>query len=311
MKSNSSVLAVLGTLATLSTTFASERIATLRVDLKVNSREEWRNDAGTDSAKVNLTQHVTFSTAVKSDGELVDFNYKDPNYGQQQMAKASQVASAVTKAQGQKPMTQAEFQQRAQKEQAACNGDMQCLMKLSEKLSQWTIQMTAGMPQTAPPEQGSGSYLNFYGFERCGAKIHIDMQSVTEGHYADVQGPVPFSVSSTANYDGSPVERELLCTQTNFVLDVPNKMLHGDGWLIAPPRGTTIGVNRGKTRTVQQQLPFREEIIAWANQQLRNAPVTGSRKGMVKMKSANGTGIPFAVTQGGGTAEVEMSWRFE
>jgi hypothetical protein len=208
-------------------------------------------------------------------------------------------------------MTQAEFEERVKKEQLACGADVQCLMNLGTRVAQWTTQLMAGMPQAAPASTGSGSYLNYFGFENCGAKIHIDMQGTTEGHYADVQGPVPFSVEYKASHEGSALERGLLCTQSNFVVDVEQRRFHGDGWLVQPPRGTTIRVSRGKTTTSESEIPFREEIIAWASEQLREAPLSGSRKGMVKMRNTNGTGIPFAVSQGGGTAEVEMSWRFE
>lgn len=311
MNSIATVLAALAALATLPPAIAGERLGTLTVNLKVTGHEEWRNQQGTDSAKVRYSQNVSFSTVVKSDGEEVDFNSKDPGYAQQQMARAAQVSLAVTRAQGQKPITQAEFEARVKKEQAACGSDMQCLMNLTGRISQWTTQMMAGTSQAAPMQQGSGSYLNFYGFENCGAKIHIDLQGRTEGHYADVQGPVPFSVEFKANHDAGRLEQEALCTQSNFVLDMPQKTFHGDGWLVQSPKGTTTRVDRGRTTTSQGEIPFREEIIVWASEQLREAPLSGLRKATLQMRSSNGTGIPFAVTQGEGVAEVEMSWRFQ
>jgi hypothetical protein len=310
MKPARSIAAVLAA-ALLPAAYAGERTGTLTVTLKVNGNEQWRNGAGTDTATVRYTQAITFSTVVKTDGEVVDFNSKDPAYANQQMARAAQVSLAATRAQGEKPMTQAEFEARVRKEQAACGADTQCLMNLAGKVSQWTTQLMAGMPQAAPTLTGSGSYLNYFGFENCGAKIHIAMQGTTEGHYADVQGPVPFSVAYKANHAGSRLEQEALCTQSNFVVDVAQKKFHGDGWLVQPPKGTTTRVSRGKTTTSEGDIPFREEVIAWASEQLREAPLTGMRKGVVKMRNTNGTGIPFAVSQGGGTAEVEMSWRFE
>jgi hypothetical protein len=311
MNSTSSVLAALVALATLSPALAGDRLGTLTVNLKVTGHEDWRNADGTDAAKVRYSQNVSFSTVVKSDGEEVDFNSRDPGYAQQQMARAAQVSLAATRAQGQKPITQAEFEARVKKEQATCGGDMQCLMNLSGRISQWTTQMMAGTSQAAPAQQGSGSYLNFYGFENCGAKIHIDLEGTTEGHYADVQGPVPFSVNFKANHEASALEREMLCVASNFVVDMPGKMFYGDGWLVQPPLGTTTRVSRGRTTTSQGQIPFREEIIAWASEQLRNAPLSGSRKATLQMLNTNGTGIPFVTTQGEGVAEVEMSWRFQ
>jgi hypothetical protein len=310
MISKASIAAIL-LAAAVSPALAAERTARFTVDLKVVGKEYWHNAGAGDAANVRYVQHVTFSTAVRTDGEIVDFNSKDPGYGQQQMAKATQVSRAVTQARGQKPMTQAEFQSRVQSAQAACKDDMSCLMNLSNKVAEWTLQMQAGDTTAAPAEQGSGRYLNYFGFENCGAKVHIDMENVTEGHFADVQGSVPFSVTSKANHDAAPIARELLCTGTNFVVDTERKQLHGDGWLVNPPTGVTTRVSRGRTTTSQSDIPFREEIIAWASEQLRVAPLTGAKKGVVKLKNTNGTGIPFVVTQGGGTAEVEMTWRFE
>ncbi len=208
MNSRSHFSAVIVVAAALSPAFAGERTATLHVDLKVQGQEQWQSPGGGDSAKVQYVQHVTFSTVVRSDGELVDFNSKDAGYAGQQMAKATQTSLAVTRARNLKPMTQAEFQSRVQAAQAACKTDMQCLMGLTEKISEWNLQMTAGLSQAAPTEQGSGSFLNYFGFENCGAQIHIDLQSTTEGHYADVQGSVPFSVKSVANYDAGRAERK-------------------------------------------------------------------------------------------------------
>lgn len=291
--------------------FAAERTATLIVELRINGQERWQNDGGTDAATVSYQQRISFSTVVRTDGEIVDFNHKDPGYATQQMARAQQVSMAATQARGLAPMTQAEFQDRVLKAQATCGTDTRCLMDLGAKVSEWSLQMSAGTPVAGPAPQGNGEYLNYFGFENCGARIRIELQGRTEGHYADVQGPVPFSVTSVADYDGSALEREALCTQSNFVVDTRKKLLHGDGWLVGPPRGTITRVDRGQTETSQGAIAFRGEIITWAAEQLRNAPLSGTRKGVVELRNAVGTDIPFAVTRGGGKAEVELSWRFE
>jgi hypothetical protein len=242
MKTNASIIPALALLAVLSPSFGAERNATLVVDFKVKGQEQWRNARGTDMATVRYTQHVTFSTVVRTDGEVVDFNSRDPDYA---------------------------------------------------------------------ARQGSGSYLNFFGFEDCGAKIHIELESVTEGHYADVQGAVPFSVTATASHDAGRSELAALCTQSNFVVDTARKRFQGDGWLVSAPMGTTTRIDRGRTTSSRGEIPFREELIAWASAQLRDAPLSGTRKAVVKMAGTNGTGVPFAVSQGEGNAEVEMAWRFE
>lgn len=308
----SNCVATLLLCAAVTPAYAAERAGKLTVDLKVSGQEHWSNTAGTDQASVKYTQHVSFSTVVKTDGDVVDFNSRDPeDYAQQQMAKAARNAQSVARAQGQAPMTQAEFQARMQKEQAACKNDMQCLMQLATKASQWTNQMMAGMPTAAPPQQGSGSYLTYFGFSKCGSKVHIDIDDSTEGSYADVQGSVPFSVKARANYDANPTELELLCNETNFVVDTVQKTFYGDGWLVQPPKGTTVWVDRGKTTQSQGDIPFRGEVIDWAAKILRKAPLTGTQKAVLPIRSSGPANIPFAVNKGEGSAQVEMSWRFE
>ncbi len=237
----SNCVATLLLCAAVTPAYAAERAGKLTVDLKVSGQEHWSNTAGTDQASVKYTQHVSFSTVVKTDGDVVDFNSKDPDYAQQQMAKAARNAQSVARAQGQAPMTQAEFQARMRKEQAACKNDMQCLMQLATTASQWTNQMMAGMPTAAPPQQGSGSYLTYFGFSKCGSKVHIDIDDSTEGSYADVQGSVPFSVKARANYDANPTDWNCCATRpTSWSTRCKRRSTATAGWCSrprAPPYG--------------------------------------------------------------------------
>jgi hypothetical protein len=298
-------------LVALQPAVAAERRGRLTVEVKVTGQEQWRNAQGTDHATVRFSQTLSYSTVVQTDGEIVDFNTKDPNYGQQQMAQAAGVARAVVSAQGQKPMTQAEFQDRVQKGQQACKGDQQCLMDLAMQASQWSNQVLASQSATAPPQQGSGSYLNYFGFENCGSRIQFTINDVSEGAFADVQGPVPFTVKKTANYSGNENERLILCAGTQLVVDPEAKMLYTDGITVGSPRGVTLRTQRGRTTEFEGEMPLKGEAFKWASEQLRRAPLSGTRKGTVKITSPQGSSVPFATTQGGGTAQVEMTWRFE
>lgn len=290
---------------------AAERLGRLTVNLKIDAQEQWSDQRGNDKATVRTAQTVSFTTVMKTDGDIVDFNQKDPGYYQQQMAKAAQNAQAVTSARGEKPMTEAEFKARVQKEQAACKGDTSCLMALSQKVSVWSQQLMAGQSAQPPAQQGSGSYMDYLGFPDCGAKVHITVNDVVAGSYADVQGAVPITIKHTADYNANKNELLILCSQTNLVIDTKQKMFYGDGWLIQQPQGTSTITDRGKTTTSQTSLPMKSEAIQWASEQLRRAPLSGSRKTVVKITNSNGSGIPFVVTRGGGTANVELTWRFE
>ncbi|MET0987690.1 MAG: hypothetical protein ABW034_20025 [Steroidobacteraceae bacterium] len=286
---------------------AAERLARLTVEVKVTGQEQWRNAQGTDNAKVRIAQTVSYSTVVKTDGEIVDFNSKDPSYYQQQMSKAGQVTRAKNKA----PMTEAELKSRVQKGQEACKGDQQCLYGLAMKASEWTSEMTAANAAPAPLSAGSGSYLNYLGFPDCGSKIHITVHDATEGAFADVQGPVPFSVKTTADYTGDDHERLILCSQTNLVVDPKQKVFYSDGLLVRGVKGSSTRTQRGKSTQSQGDVPLKGEAFNWASEQLRKAPLSGTRKTVLKITNSQGSSVPFATAKGDGTATVEMSWRFE
>ena len=108
---------------------------------------------------------------MQSSGEPSSVNTKDPQFAQQQMAKAAQVQQKVREAQARagKPVpkaatTQEEYvaQQKKlaedmQKGQAACAGDLGCLMKLSQDYAQQSAMMSyppaAGAAPAASPDE--------------------------------------------------------------------------------------------------------------------------------------------------------------
>ena len=294
---------------------AAERKARLTIDVQVTGDETWRG-TGSDQAKVKFSQHLSMTTFVRTDGEPADVNPKDPNYGEQQMRKAAKVSQAAQGANKSKApvKTKEEMQAYVEAQARACNGDTNCLMKLSDEAAQWGAQLNGeASAQSSDGSEGEGAqgrFLQYFGFSKCGATIKMQVDDLTVGSYGDVNGPVPFQTKTHADYAGTNEDRELLCTETNVVVDLQNKMLFTDGLLVFDVRGEVTRTDRGKTQTKQDDVPLKNEAFSWVSSQLREAPLSGKKQGTITLKKPNGSNVIFAGTPQG-TAKIDLTWRFE
>jgi hypothetical protein len=292
---------------------AAERKARLTIDVQVTGDEIWRG-TGSDQAKVKFSQHLSLVTFMRADGDPMDSNPKDPNYGEQQMRKAAKVSQAVQgKSAAKAPVkTKEEMQAYVESKARACNGDTNCLMKLSNEAAQWGAQLN-GETSTGSgdeDEDSSGQFLQYIGYSKCGSSIKVQVDDVTTGSYGDVNGAVPFETKSRADYTGTADERELLCTETNVVVDLQKNLLFTDGLLVFNVRGDVTRTDRGKTTTKQDDIPLKGEAFSWVSSQLREAPLSGKRQGTIVLKKPNGSNVIFSGTPQG-TAKIDLTWRFD
>ena len=137
--------ALLGAFAT-GQAHAAERRARLTVEVKIEGTEGVIGN-GSDRTSGKFREGYTLVTYLKSDGELAQFNTKDPEYSQKMMGLAAAVQQKAQRAQG-KPairrMTPAELQAYVQKKQAACAGDQACLYKLAQEVQQLSMNLDTG-----------------------------------------------------------------------------------------------------------------------------------------------------------------------
>jgi hypothetical protein len=309
-------IAAFAALTSTHSALAAERKARLTIDVQVTGDETWRGiGKSSDQAKVKVSQHLTLTTFVKSDGELVDFNPKDPNYGEQQMQKAAKVNQAVAGTKGSKApaKTQEEMQAYLEAKAKACSGDSACLLKLSDEAAQWGAQLNgepAEQDEASDEGSGAGQFLQYFGYSNCGATMRTQVDDTTEGSYADVNGAVPFQVKAHADYAGTKEDRELLCTQTNVVVDTQKKLIYTDGLLVFDVKGEITRTEKGKTQTIKETLPLKGEAFGWVSSQLREAPLSGKRQATITLRKPNGSNVPFSANAQG-TAKIELTWRFE
>ena len=114
---------------------ATPKRARLTIEVKAEGTEKVVG-SGSDQSSAKFREGYTLVTYLNADGDLEQFNTKDPAYGQKMMGMAAGVNAKVAQAQGRAPakkMSQAEMQAYLQKKQAACGADTNCLMKLGQE----------------------------------------------------------------------------------------------------------------------------------------------------------------------------------
>jgi hypothetical protein len=292
---------------------AAERKARLTIEIQVTGDEVWHGK-GSDEANVKFSQHLALITYMRSDGEPMDSNPKDPDDAQGPPQSPSAAEQADPETNPKPPLKSEEEMQAYVEEQArACNGDTNCLMKLSDETANWGAQVNGEAPEAAeqPEDDASaGRFLQYSGFSKCGATIKVQVNDSTQGAYGDANGAVPFQVVARADYAGTNADRELLCTQTDVVVDQQKKTLFTDGLLVFDVQGEVIRTERGKTQTIKGDIPLKIEAFNWVSSQLREAPLSGRRQTTLTLRKPNGSNVPFSANAQG-AAKIELTWRFE
>lgn len=204
---------------------AAEKRARLTVTVSVEGTEGVVGN-GSDRTSARFREGYTLVTYLKSDGELAQYDTKDPEYAQKMLGLSQNVHKTVRAAQGKpavKKMTQQQIQDFVRSKQAACGANQACLMQLAQEAQELMSNMDTGTPGVATPVAYTGDepprYLNFFGYDNCGATGHVYVDRTTQGTLGDTSGPVPYTVHDTADYRSNPTEIRLLCVSHTLVVD--------------------------------------------------------------------------------------------
>lgn len=317
---------------------ADEQLAKLTIDVTVDGTKSWKNGSDFSNSKISEKYHLM--THVQSSGEPSSVNTKDPQFAQKQMAVAAQVQQKVREAQVRagKPVpkqatTQEEYiaQQKKlaeemQKGQAACAGDMGCLMKLSQEYAQQSAMMSyppvdGAAPAASLDEEADAPeeerYLDYFGYEGCPGDIHIVINNTSEGATADVSGMVPFKQADSADYRGNDLNLKMQCLASTLVYDIKAKKIYTDGIGHPAPRGSYRYWDRlhGETLNDEAEVPTNSVAWEWVAQTLRIADASGSASTTIPITSENAGAAPAGVAgenpQVSGDIKVSMTWTFE
>ena len=294
---------------------AAPKRARLTIEVKVEGTERVVG-TGNDQTSAKFREGYTLVTYLNADGDLEQFNPKDPAYGQKMMGLAAGVHAKVNQAQGKAPakkMSQAEIQAYVQKKQAACGSSTDCLMKLGQEANELMMaNLNQGQGAAAPAAYTGNEpprYLSYFGFDNCGAKVHTYVDRTITGTLADVNGAVPYTIKETVNYDNNAVELGLICNSHQAVFDTQDGSIWTDGAIAPHYRGTSVTTMRGKSTTTTATEFSHGEPLEWVSTQLRHAARTGHQTTTLKLKQNQGAAIHSG--RFSGEAVVDLTWRFE
>ena len=306
---------VLGASATMAA--AAEKRVRFTVDVKVEGTEGVVG-TGTDRTSGKFREGYSLVTYLKSDGELAQFNSKDPEYARKMMGLSQNVHKKVNAAQGKAPpkkMTQEQLQEYVKTKQAACGANQDCLMKLAMEAQELMANLDVGGATAAGNEDDAYTgeepprYLNFFGYEKCGATSHVFVDRTTQGTLGDTSGAVPYTVVDTADYRGNPVELELICVGHNLVVDTQDGSFYTDGAVLPMGKGKRVFTIRGKTEQSTGEAATHGEVYTWVSEQLRRGPRTGQKSTTIKLTQGRGGAIHSG--RYSGEARVTVSWKLE
>jgi len=295
---------------------AAEKRARFTVKVDVEGTEGVIGN-GADRTSARFREGYTLVTYLKSDGELQQFDSKDPQYAQKMLGLSQNVHSKVRAAQGKGPvkkMTRAQIQEYVQKKQVACGANQDCLMKLALEAQELMSNMDVG----GATSQGSTDaytgdepprYLNYFGYDNCGATAHVYVDRTTQGTLGDTSGAVPYTVIDKADYHANPVEIRLFCNAHTLVVDSRDGSFSGDGAILPTANGTSTTTMRGKTQQATGEAATHGEVYTWVSEQLRQAERSGQKSTTLELTQGRGGAIHSG--RYSGEARVTLSWKLE
>jgi hypothetical protein len=295
------------------TSSAAEKRMRLTIEVKIEGTEGVVG-TGADRTSGKFREGYTLTTYLKSDGELAQFNTKDPEYAQKMMGLSASVHQKVLKAQGKpaaKKMTPQEFQDYMKKKQAACNGDQSCLYKLAMEAQQLSANLDTGAPVSTAAYTGDEPprYMTFFGYDNCGAMAHVYVDRTTQGSVADTSGAVPYTIHDTADYTSNAVDLRLICSAHQAILDTQDGTIYTDGAILPIAKGSSSMSMRGKTTQSSGEAATHGEPYTWINEQLRHVSRTGTRSTTLKLTQNQGASIHSGKYSG--EARIQLSWKYE
>lgn len=296
---------------------AAARRARLTIDVKIEGTELVVGN-GNNRTSGKFREGYTLVTYLETDGELQQYNTKDPEYAQKMMGLSQNVQRQVNAAQGKpqpKKMNQQELQAYVQKKQAACGADTSCLMSLANEVQQLMGNMDMGGATSAGRESEAYTgdepprFLNYFGFDNCGASARVFVDRTTDGTLGDVNGPVPYTVIDEADYGSNPTELRMYCNSHSLVIDSKDGSFWMDTYVLPQGKGTSVRTIRGKTEQSTGEAATHGELYTWVAEQLRHAPRNGTRSSTLKLTQGRGGAIHSG--QYSGDATVQVTWKLE
>lgn len=294
-----------------------DRPSTRRLQLTVELQRQAALGPGTDIGRSRLVQKVEVDVLLHGDGTPLVQNPLDPDdarrhleRGQrtQQRVEAALAARGLSATPSFDAQQAAAWQARGQQMQARCGQDRDCLLReamaLQQQMQAQMQQAAAAAPRRGPPvpaddgddEVVETPYRLFQGHAGCRLDVRTRIDLRIEGHFADVQGQVPFVQTAQAD---ERVRDEQRCPLLQVVLDTRDGRLWTNVVQALPlPRGVHERTERGRRpQRSEGEVALRwHETEAWLQQRLTRLSAAGEAR---EQRPAPD-----------GRAEMTLRWRF-
>lgn len=297
---NRCFIAALATTLLCAPAFATDKPGRFTLDVKIDG--SGHQAKGREHSKFTTEESLHAAFTLLGSGVPEDTNRLDIAGNAATLQKQIDEANARAPSREQQQAIMA----RAKASMEACKGDMGCMQTAAQALALQTASWSVRPPA---PGANAGRFLTFAATEaaQCRPEFTARIRNHADGEFADVQGLVPFSNKTSADFKADPRMGGLVLCPTMLVVDTTANTL-----FINVPlpeiKGHVVRVEGSRTplNDANAGVNLNQDAIEWVQKQLQGAPESGTRRTTLK--------IPTSSTLGGvgeKIINVEMRWSFD
>jgi hypothetical protein len=216
-----------------------------------------------------------------------------------------QMLGDEAKARAHSPEKQKAILERARADMEACKGDMGCLTRVSQALG---VQTSAWAPQPASPGANAGRFLSYSAAPAnvCKPEFRAQIRSDVAGKSEDVQGLVPFTDKTRADFKANALQSTSLCLATVVVDTKTNAIFVRLPWPEVKGKYARVEGSHTVMDYADTGVRLNQEALDWVARQLRGAAKSGKQRTTLKIPASSPQG-----DTGEKTINVEMTWNFD
>jgi hypothetical protein len=291
-------LLALGASLLCSSALAADKPGRLVLDVKIDGSGHQAKDRAHSKFVTTESLHAAFTLL---GGDPEDTNRLDHD------GNAATMQNQVNEANARAPSREQQqvLMEKARAQAAACKGDMACMQRIAMDMAKTTSSWNV---RPAPAGANAGRYITYAAADAalCKPEYTARIRNDVEGAFPDVQGMVPFTQNTAADFKASQLQSLPLCSAM-LVLDKSANKLYLN-MQHAEVQGSIKRTEGGRVRVNDSNVGVRlnQEALEWVAKTLNGAARSGKERTTLK--------IPTSSTLGGTgekTINVELSWKFE
>jgi hypothetical protein len=277
---------------------AADKPGRLVLDVKIDGSGHQAKDRSQSRFNTVESMHAAFTLL---GGDPEDSNRLDHDGNAATMQKQVNEANARAPSRDQ----QQAMMEKARAQAAACKNDIACMQKIAMDMAKTTSSWSV---RPAPVGASAGRYITYAAADAaiCKPEYTAKIRNDVEGTFPDVQGLVPFTNTTSADFKASNMQSLPLCSAM-LVLDQSTgkiylSMQHAD------VLGNVKRTEGGRVRVNDSNIGVRmnQDALEWVAKTLNGAAKSGKERTTLKIPTDSKLG-----GVGEKTINVEMSWKFE